>query len=488
MKGLNICVLLPDYSTSSVDYQHYDPPRDISALLPNCRFTHIFLNKLTVYRQLKDLAKQEFHIFVNLCEGYLDWEVPSIDVPYYLQLLNLPYTGPDTLLYDPEKVVMKYVAFTRGIKTPAFALIKDEDNLERQIEKLRFPLFVKPAKAGDSLGIDEHSLVHNIQDLKIQVNQLLPQYPELLAEEYIDGREFTVLVAANPSVPGKAISFLPVEYVFPKGFTYKTYQLKTSELHPDANLPVKDAVLSEKLRKSAEQIFCGFNGKGYARLDFRMNEAGELFFLEINFTCSIFYKDGFEGSADYIVKADGIGQSGFLELIIKEGMARFERSRSCFEMRGNAISGYGIYAIRDIKKDEVVFKGEERPQRLVSLEYVTRNWEDAQIEDFRRYAYPVGSNTYLLWSDNPKDWAPQNHSCVANTFYSGLNVLAARDIKTGEELTLDYALLLDETAAPFQCNCKSPSCRGMVKGIKKKTTDFNPVLLQTAGRQSRQSP
>lgn len=70
MNGLKICVLLPDYSTSEVDYQHYDPPRDLSALLPNCHFTHVFLNKLTVYRQLNELKKKNFNIFVNLCEGY----------------------------------------------------------------------------------------------------------------------------------------------------------------------------------------------------------------------------------------------------------------------------------------------------------------------------------------------------------------------------------------------------------------------------------
>ena len=40
---LRICVLQPDYSTSGVDYQHYDPPRDLSALIPEARFEHVFL-------------------------------------------------------------------------------------------------------------------------------------------------------------------------------------------------------------------------------------------------------------------------------------------------------------------------------------------------------------------------------------------------------------------------------------------------------------
>src|SRR4051812_34163775 len=90
--NLRICVLQPDYSTSGVDYQHYDPPRDLSHLIPEARFDHIRLNKLTTYKQLKDLKKNNYDVFVNLCEGYLEWEVPSIDVIYSLELLGLPYT------------------------------------------------------------------------------------------------------------------------------------------------------------------------------------------------------------------------------------------------------------------------------------------------------------------------------------------------------------------------------------------------------------
>jgi hypothetical protein len=126
---MRICVLQPDYSTSSVDYQNYDPPRDLSHLMPNANFTNIFLNKLTTYKQLKELSKKKFDIYVNLCEGYLEWEVPSIDVIYTLELLNLPFTGPTSLLYDPPKELMKYVAYTEGVKTPNYALIDIDSNI-----------------------------------------------------------------------------------------------------------------------------------------------------------------------------------------------------------------------------------------------------------------------------------------------------------------------------------------------------------------------
>ncbi len=462
--GLNICVLQPDYSTSNVDYQNYDPARDLSHLLPEASFHHVLLNKLTTYKQLKELKKKKFDVFVNLCEGYLEWEVPSIDVIYTLELLNLPFTGPTTLLYDPPKELMKYVAYTEGVNTPAYALIENEEDIEDCCSHLKFPLFVKPAKAGDSLGVDEKSLVNNREELKQKVRDIIDEYGPLLVEEYISGREFTVMLAANAD--GKTVTvFKPVEYIFPEGNKFKTYALKTSELHPNANIACNDPELEIKLKEAAAQIFRSFGGVGYARLDFRVTNRMEVFFLEINFTCSVFYKDGYEGSADHILKHDGFGQANFLRHIIKEGIARHERKQKKYRMRGNSIDGYGIYATQDIADNELIFSGEEMNHRIVTRRHVEQNWNIKEKEIFGKYAYPLSNEVYLLWDDNPSGWAPQNHSCNANTGYSGLNVIALRPIKKGEELTLNYASFLDETMEPFTCRCGTPNCCGLVTGI-----------------------
>ncbi len=466
---MKIAVLLPDYSTSNVDYQNYDPARDVSSLLPDDSVDTIFLNKLSTYKQLKGASKKGYDIFVNLCEGYLDWTVPSIDVIYTLELLNLPYTGPNLKLYDPPKELMKYVAYCAGVATPSYQKINSLDEINNV--ELSFPLFIKPAKAGDSLGIDENSSVNNQQELQQQVSKIIEEYDELLIEEYIAGREFTVLVAANAD--GKTCqAFTPVEYIFPKDKSYKTYSLKTSELHLDANIAVTDIVLKDELCTAAQNIFTAFNGVGYARLDFRMNEQGKLFFLEINFTCSVFYKDGYEGSADYILKYDAIGQVGFLKHIIEEGIARHQRKQKYYQVKGNAIAGYGIYVTKNVLKNDVIFKGEEKAQRIVTKQYVDANWDKQQKEDFARYAYPISKNVFILWDEDASEWAPQNHSCNANTKYFGLNVIADRDILQGEELTLDYALLINDTAQEFECSCKASNCRGTIKGSKENSVEF----------------
>jgi D-alanine--D-alanine ligase len=431
--------------------------------LPGAQVDHVSLNKLTTYKQLKALQHAGYDVFVNLCEGYLEWEVPSIDVIYTLELLGMPFTGPTTLLYDPPKELMKYVAYCEGVPTPAYVLLEAGADAATACSQLKYPLFIKPAKAGDSLGIDQHSLVHDQEELIEKVNSLLQEYPQLLAEEYIDGREFTVLIAANAD--GKtATTFKPVEFIFPEGFAFKTYALKTSELHPEANIPCNDPVLERQLREAAERIFKGFNGAGYARLDFRLDEAGKLYFLEINFTCSVFYSDGYEGSADYILKYDGIGQAGFLRHIIAEGIARHEHIQKKYIIRGNAISGYGIYATQPINAGETIFCGEERSQRMATRRYVENTWTVNEKEIFRRYAYPVSNEVFLLWDNDPSAWAPQNHSCQPNTAYDGLNVIALKPIIPGQELTLDYASFLDDRMEPFECRCGAPGCQGLITG------------------------
>lgn len=459
---MRVCVLQPDYSTSSVDYQYYDPPRDLSSLLPESTVDHVFLNKLSAYHQLRELRRKGYDIFVNLCEGYLDWSIPSIDVITSLELLNLPYTGPNARLYDPPKELMKYVAYTEGVLAPPYVLVRSEADIEEAVRKVGFPLFIKPAKAGDSLGVDEHSLVRSRAALENKVKSLLEDYDELLAEAYIDGREFTVLVAAETE--GHCRTFKPVEFIFPEGQRFKTYALKTSELHPEANIPCADPVLEAKLREAARRIFTAFGAVGYGRLDFRVDAKGDVYFLEINFTCSVFYSRGYEGSADYILNYDGIGQAGFLRHIIEEGIDRHRRRQKKYHVKGSPISGYGVYAARDIAAGEWIYRGEGRAQRIVTRAYVEQHWSDTEKELFKHYAYPVSKEVFILWDRDPANWAPQNHSCSPNTAYEGLNVYATRPIRRGEELTLDYATMMDDTLEPFPCQCGESCCRGWIRG------------------------
>ena len=463
---MKICVLQPDYSVSKVDYRNYDPPRDLTHLLGGHQVDHIFLNKLTTYGQLKSLRKKNYDIYINLCEGYLDWDIPSIDVIFSLDLLNLPYTGPTAQLYDPPKKLMKYVAYTCGIPTPSFRVTRHLDELADIGRDLSFPLFLKPAKAGDSLGVDEHSLVNDFDELSEKFSSLISEFDEVMVEEYIPGREFTVLVVNLPGDSQMCKAYDPIEFIFPEGYAFKTYALKTSELHVEANVPCDDTELSGKLKDAARKIFQAFEGKGYARLDFRVAADGEIFFLEINFTCSVFYEDGYEGSADYILMNDEGGKEKFLQTIISEGIYRHQQKQQNYVVHQNSLEGYGIYAATNIEAGDIVFQGEERQHRLVTRSHVFQNWNEEAVQTFYRYAWPVSNEVYMLWSSDPSAWAPQNHSCAPNTVYKGLNLVASRTISKGEELTIDYTTFLNEDMESFICNCGDSNCKKVIQGKK----------------------
>jgi hypothetical protein len=471
-QGMKLCVLLPDYSTSTVDYRHYDPPRDLSRWLPDHEVQTVFLHKISTYAQLRALKNENIDCFINLCEGYLEWDVPSIDVITTLELLDLPFTGPTSGLYDPPKPLMKYVAYCNHVTIPEGVVVQAHDNLLRRTAGLRaqvgYPLFVKPAKAGDSLGIDETSRVESDEALQAVAQRLLAEYPEVLVERYVDGREFTVLVSADAGAANCTV-YRPLEYVFSGSDRFKTYALKTRELHADCNVPCTDPAIDASLREAAASIFRGFGGKGYARMDFRVEESGRVVFLEVNFTCSVFYTDGYEGSADYILKHDEHGHRDFLLKIIDEGIARHRGRQSCYEVLPAGIHGFGIFARREIRRGEIVFRGEELAQRIVTRRWVETHWDERAKIDFKRYAYPISDEVYILWDESAENWAPQNHSCEPTTAYDGLNVVALRDISRGDELTLDYADILDENATPFNCLCNAANCRRLIHGSRRNT-------------------
>ena len=461
---MKVCVLQPDYSTTGVDYKNYDPPRNLSFLLPDDQVNHVYLNKLTTYQQLKNLKKDNYDIFVNLCEGYLDWSIPSIDVIHSLEMLNLPYTGPNAILYDPPKELMKYVAFTCHVNTPPYKIIIEETPISEISQNIDFPLFIKPAKAGDSLGIDDESLVTNEKELSDKITFLLKEYEEILVEKYIIGREFTVLVVKDAGSRNNCTVYEPLEFVFPEGKKFKTYSLKTSELHKECNVPCTDKGVSQKLKLAASKIFKAFNGEGYARLDFRVNDQDEIYFLEINFTCSVFYENGYEGSADYILMNEPEGKKGFLQKIIAEGIYRYQQKQKKYFLKGDSLSGYGIYAVKPILANEIIFNSEEKAHRLVTKKYVEETWDGDEMNNFRKYAWPVSDEVYILWDENPSEWAPQNHSCDPNTKYNGLNVIALREIHDGEELTINYTTFLNNEMESFICNCGSENCKKIITG------------------------
>ena len=468
---MKVCVLQPLYEGDSLAHGTFDPARDLSDLLPGDQVVHVSLRKSTVYKQLFALKRQRFDIFVNLCDGYLDWETPSIDVIHCLQTLDLPFTGPTPGLYDPAVREMKLAAFYAGVASPRWCVAHTVDEVDSAAAALRFPLFVKPNHGGDSRGIDAASLCETPEALQAKAAAATAEFDGIVIEEFVSGREFSVLVLADPDNASEPVAFLPVEFLFPDHASFKTYDLKLREHHPDRNIPCRDPDLGARLQRAARDIFLCFGGIGACRMDFRLDAQGAPNLLDVNFAFSVFYPPGSEGTADYILRHDERGPAWFLRELIREGLARYRATRKGYAVTGDSLNGYGIRATRPFRCGEIIFRGENAFHRLVTRRHATRRWPARELGWLKQYGVPVSEHVFITWDDRPEKWAPQNHSCNANTTFVGLDVCATRDIAAGEELTLDYAAFMGADMDPFACACGSPGCRGVIRGTPCNSVD-----------------
>ena len=83
---------------------------------------------------------------------------------------------------------------------------------------------------------------------------------------------------------------------------------------------VGDPKIDQRLREYTAKVFQALKGNGYARCDFRLGKDGEIYMLEINPNCGIFYPPTEPGSADFSLMNDPIGHQGFMDLIIRSGL------------------------------------------------------------------------------------------------------------------------------------------------------------------------
>ncbi len=200
----------------------------------------------------------------------------------YFDTLSIPYTGCDAatsaLTFNKRYAVA--IAAMAGINVAKSVwLIKNNFTSPDEITAtLKFPVFVKPNNGGSSIGM---SKVNNPSDeLGIAIEKAFKEDDQVLVEEMIKGREFTVGVFKTKG----NIIVLPLTEVKAhadkKFFDFEAkYQGKSDEKTP-ADV---DEVIADKIRDAARKIYEVFNCKGVIRIDFIYNEeAGKPFMLEIN--------------------------------------------------------------------------------------------------------------------------------------------------------------------------------------------------------------
>jgi len=144
----------------------------------------------------------------------------------------------------------------------------------------------------------------------------MSEYGGALIEEFIEGREFDMLVVENADDPAAPFAYRPAEIIFPPSESFKHYDLKWKDYDSMKCVPCDDDVLAAQLQTMAKKMFAALNGSGYGRCDIRMDARGELYLLEINPNCGIFFPANELGSADFILTQHANGHQDFIERIV----------------------------------------------------------------------------------------------------------------------------------------------------------------------------
>jgi D-alanine-D-alanine ligase len=303
-----------------------DWPCDPRPFLPEAEWTVATLEKRTGVEQVTELARDGIDLFFNLCDGAADEDRPGIEIVETLERLRVPFTGATSRFYEPSREAMKAACARQGIATPAWVVVRDDDDVERAAETLRFPLFVKHHSSYASVALSRHSRVRTPAGLRRQARKIISRYEAALVEEYVDGIECTVLVAENPEDPQRPTTYTPMQYRFPMGEAFKHADMKWVDYDALSSFPVEDPELDARLRDTSARFFLELDGASYGRCDLRVDTAGTPHMLEINPNCGVYYPPTDPGSADLCLARDPAGHEGFTRQIVAAAFARHRRA------------------------------------------------------------------------------------------------------------------------------------------------------------------
>ncbi|MEQ9363157.1 MAG: ATP-grasp domain-containing protein [Leptospirales bacterium] len=219
--------------------------------------------------------------------------------PALFDRLGLAFTGSDAYVcaLTLDKQTTKLLVAGAGVPVARGFLITQEERTRSNgdfsfPDDLRFPLMIKPNFEGSSMGITQESIVETAAELKSRLEILLERFPGgLLVEEYIVGRDVVVpwLEKASPETggvlePASYSYHVPEEGKADRRYEIYDYDLKNT--YADAvSVQVPADITPEvraKLMLHSRAVFRTLGMRDVARIDFRVTDAGEVYFIEVN--------------------------------------------------------------------------------------------------------------------------------------------------------------------------------------------------------------
>lgn len=190
-----------------------------------------------------------------------------------LEAMNIPYTGSGVMAsaLSMDKLRTKLCWQGYGLVTPKWCLLKDEKDIDNCIEKLGFPVIVKPALEGSSIGM---SKARNREEL-VKALALAASYRcDVYAEAWVTGKEYTVAILNGEALPIIRLE-TPNEF-----YDYEAkYNATTTQYHCPCGL---SQVQELQLRNIAVEAGKVVGVKGWSRVDVFVDESGQYQLIEIN--------------------------------------------------------------------------------------------------------------------------------------------------------------------------------------------------------------
>lgn len=196
-----------------------------------------------------------------------------------LELAGIPLVGcgvlASALCMDKDRA--HKLAQAAGINVPTSVVLERQMNMDNALllaDKLGYPIFVKPLRAGSSYGITK---VGERDELPAAIKLAFEYDSHIVLEEAISGFEVGCAVLGNDTLTVGELDEIELADGF-FNFTEK-YTLKTSAIHVPARIPTAKAA---EMKETAQRIYKALGCQGFARVDMFLDEGGRIVFNEVN--------------------------------------------------------------------------------------------------------------------------------------------------------------------------------------------------------------
>jgi D-alanine-D-alanine ligase len=283
--AFNVKRVNPDLGGEQDDEAEYDSPKTLQAIREAiASYGHEVVDLEATSDLPILLASTPVDVVFNIAEGFKGRSRES-QVPALLELLDIPYTGSDpaALNVSLDKALAKRMVKTHGVLTPDYLVMNTgKERLPKEMPP--YPLLVKPVAEGTSKGVTKKSIVRDEAELREVAREMIAKYRQpALVEEYVAGREFTVglLGERRPRVlPPMEIVFLDPSDPTPI-YSFEMKQDWNDKIRYEVPAKLTPREL-DRLERAAREVFTALGCRDVARIDFRMDALGRIYFIEAN--------------------------------------------------------------------------------------------------------------------------------------------------------------------------------------------------------------